>query len=57
MSGDEWVDYGTDFHTMTENEKEWTDNVITKYGSWLGYNKQYMTKSVLKNIDSIMGCI
>jgi len=42
---------------MTENQKEWTDNVVNKYGGWLGYNKQYMTKSVLKNIDSIMGCI
>ena len=42
---------------MTENQKEWTDNVVNKYGGWLGYNKQYMSKSVLKNIDSIMGCI
>jgi len=44
-----------DYH-MTENEKIWTDNVVNKYGGWLGYNKQYMTPSVLKNIDSIMGC-
>ena len=43
-------------YTMTENEKIWTDNVVNKYGGWLGYNKQYMSKSVLKNIDSIMGC-
>ena len=41
-------------YTMTENEKEWTDNVVNKYGGWLGYNKQYMSKSVLKNIDEIM---
>ena len=43
-------------YTMTENEKEWTDRVVNKYGGWLGYNKQFMSKSVLKNIDSIMGC-
>jgi hypothetical protein len=41
-------------YTMTENEKIWTDNVVNKYGGWLGYNKQYMSPSVLKNIDSIM---
>ena len=43
-------------YTPTDNEKEWIDNVVQKYGGWLGYNKQYMSKSVLKNIDSIMGC-
>ena len=42
---------------MTENQKEWTDNVVNKYGGWLGYNKQYMSKTVLNKIDSIMGCI
>ena len=41
---------------MTENQKEWTDNVVNKYGGWLGYNKQYMSKTVLNKIDSIMGC-
>ena len=44
-------------YTPTDNEKEWIDNVVQKYGGWLGYNKQFMSKSVLKNIDSIMGCI
>jgi len=53
----EWKKLMDTDYTMTENEKEWTDNVVNKYGGWLGYNKQYMTKSVLKNIDSIMGCI
>jgi len=43
-------------YTPTDNEKVWIENVVQKYGGWLGYNKQYMSKSVLKNIDSIMGC-
>jgi hypothetical protein len=43
----------TDYH-MTENEKEWTDKVVNKFGGWLGYNKQFMSKTVLKNIDNIM---
>jgi len=48
----------TDYnYTMTDNQKEWVDNIVNKYGGWLGYNKQFMSKSVLKNIDSIMGCI
>jgi hypothetical protein len=42
---------------MTENQKEWTNNVVQKYGGWLGYNKQYMSKSVLSKIDYIMGCV
>ena len=45
-----------DYHP-TDNEKVWIENVVNKYGGWLGYNKQYMSKTVLKNIDSIMGCI
>ena len=43
-------------YTPTDNEKVWIENVVQKYGGWLGYNKQYMSKSVLNNIDSIMGC-
>ena len=41
-------------YTPTDNEKVWIENVVQKYGGWLGYNKQYMSKSVLKNIDDIM---
>jgi hypothetical protein len=51
-----WIDKTALDYTPTENEKEWIDNVVNKYGGWLGYNKQYMSKTVLKNIDSIMGC-
>ena len=41
-------------YTPTDNEKVWIENVVQKYGGWLGYNKQYMSTSVLKNIDDIM---
>jgi len=51
-----WIDKTALDYTPTENEKEWIENVVNKYGGWLGYNKQYMSKTVLKNIDSIMGC-
>jgi hypothetical protein len=51
-----WINITALDYTPTDNEKEWTDNIVNKYGGWLGYNKQYMSKSVLKNIDSIMGC-
>ena len=51
-----WIDKTALDYTPTENEKEWIDNVVNKYGGWLGYNKQFMSKTVLKNIDSIMGC-
>ena len=55
----EWSEWCriTTSDNMTENQKEWTDNVVNKYGGWLGYNKQYMSKTVLNKIDSIMGCI
>ena len=52
-----WIEITDLDYTPTDNEKEWIDNVVTKYGGWLGYNKQFMSKTVLKNIDSIMGCI
>jgi hypothetical protein len=51
-----WIDKTALDYTPTENEKEWIENVVNKYGGWLGYNKQFMSKTVLKNIDSIMGC-
>jgi len=49
----EWVDITTSGE-MTENQKEWTDKVINKFGGWLSYNKQYMSKTILGNIDTIM---
>ena len=52
----EWCRITTS-NNMTENQKEWTNNVVQKYGGWLGYNKQYMSKSVLSKIDYIMGCV
>ena len=51
-----WIQITDLDYTPTDNEKVWIENVVQKYGGWLGYNKQYMSKSVLKNIDSIMGC-
>ena len=41
----------------TDEEKEWVDKIVNNFGGWLGYNKQFMSKTVLKNIDSIMGCV
>lgn len=52
-----WIEMTALDYTPTDNEKEWIDRVVNKYGGWLGYNKQYMSKTVLKNIDSIMGCV
>ena len=52
-----WLKINDLDYTPTDNEKVWIENVVQKYGGWLGYNKQFMSKTVLKNIDSIMGCI
>ena len=49
----EWIEITTSGN-MTENQQVWTNNVVNKYGGWLGYNKQYMSKTVLKNIDELM---
>lgn len=51
-----WLEITALDYTPTDNEKVWIENVVQKYGGWLGYNKQYMSKTVLNNIDSIMGC-
>ena len=53
----EWCKKTDINYTPTDDEKVWIDNVVNKYGGWLGYNKQYMSKTVLKNIDTIMGCV
>ena len=53
----EWCEMTTNYTKLEDHQKEWIDNAVNKYGGWLGYNKQYMSKTVLKNIDSIMGCV
>lgn len=56
-----WMNEWNKWCEMTENptdeEKEQIDRVLDIGGGWLGYNKQFMSKTVLKNIDSIMGCV
>jgi len=56
-SWNEWCEMTTNYTKLEDHQKEWIDNAVNKYGGWLGYNKQYMSKTVLKNIDSIMGCV
>lgn len=53
----EWNEWCEKTLNPTDEEKEWIDKIVNNYGGWLGYNKQFMSKTVLKNIDSIMGCI
>lgn len=53
----EWNEWCEKTLNPTDEEKEWIDKIVNDYGGWLGYNKQFMSKTVLKNIDSIMGCI
>ena len=53
----EWNNWCTITENPTDEQKSWIDEVVNKYGGWLGYNKQFMSKSVLKNIDTIMGCV
>ena len=53
----EWNNWCTITKNPTDEDKEWIDKIVNKYGGWLGYNKQFMSKSVLKNIDTIMGCV
>ena len=52
----EWNEWCEKTLNPTDEEKEWIDKIVNNYGGWLGYNKQFMSKTVLKNIDSIMGC-
>ena len=53
----EWNEWCEKTMNPTDEEKEWIDKIVNNYGGWLGYNKQFMSKTVLKNIDSIMGCV
>lgn len=52
-----WNEWCEKTQNPSDEEKEWIDNIVNKYGGWLSYNKQFMSKTVLKNIDSIMGCV
>jgi len=53
----EWNNWCEITLNPTDEQKEWVDKIVNDYGGWLGYNKQFMSKSVLKNIDTIMGCV
>ena len=53
----EWNNWCEITLNPTDEQKEWVDRIVNDYGGWLGYNKQFMSKSVLKNIDTIMGCV
>ena len=53
----EWNEWCEKTQNPSDEEKEWIDKIVNNYGGWLGYNKQFMSKTVLKNIDSIMGCV
>ena len=52
----EWNKWCEMIADPTEEQKEWIDKVTQK-GGWLSWNKEFMSKTVLKNIDSIMGCV
>ena len=51
-----WCEITDNYSEQEEHVQSHIDNVTEK-GGWLNWNKEYMSKSVLKNIDSIMGCI
>ena len=53
----EWNKWCEMTKNPTDEEKEHIERVLEIGGGWLGYNKQFMSKSVLKNIDTIMGCV
>ena len=58
-----WMNEWSNWCEMTDNYSEQEEHVqshidnVTEKGGWLSWNKEYMSKSVLNNIDSIMGCI
>jgi len=52
----EWNEWCEMTLNPTEEQKEWIDKITAK-GGWLSWNKEFMSKSVLKNIDSIIGCV
>lgn len=58
-----WMNSWKEWCDMTDNYSEQEDHVqshidnVTEKGGWLNWNKEYMSKSVLGNIDKIMGCV
>ena len=52
-----WNEWCEKTQNPSDEEKEWIDNIVNKYGGWLVYKKKFISKSVLNNIDSIMGCV
>jgi len=51
-----WCEMTDNYYDQEEHVQSHIDNVTQK-GGWLSWNKEYMSKSVLNNIDSIMGCV
>jgi hypothetical protein len=58
-----WMNEWQNWNEMTNNYSEQEPHVqshidnVTEKGGWLSWNKEYMSKTVLNKIDSIMGCI
>jgi hypothetical protein len=51
-----WNEMITNYSNQEPHVQSHIDNV-TKKGGWLSWNKGYMSKTVLKNIDAIMVCV
>ena len=51
-----WCEMTDKYSEQEEHVQSHIDNVTEK-GGWLNWNKEFMSKTVLKNIDSIMGCV
>ena len=62
-SSEYWMNEWQNWCEMTDSYSEQDPHVqshidnVTEKGGWLNWNKEYMSKTVLKNIDSIMGCV
>tara|TARA_Y100000004_G_scaffold115422_1_gene129615 strand:+ start:32 stop:601 length:570 start_codon:yes stop_codon:yes gene_type:complete len=39
---------------FNETNSEWKDNIISQYGSWLRYNRQYMSDSVFNKVKELV---
>ena len=58
-----WMNEWNNWCEMTDNYSDQEEHVqshidnVTQKGGWLSWNKEYMSKSVLNNIDTIMGCV
>jgi len=51
-----WNEMLTNYSNQEPHVQSHIDNVTEK-GGWLSWNKEYMSKTVLKNIDAIMACV